>query len=310
MAQSACLLSRIVASSISATVRAGKIIRDVMTHGGLNIVEKGKNDLQTEADRCAQRCIIASLNHQFPNITIIGEEGSSNCEVPSDWVVTEADQEVLKLKLPADLEDIDPKDVCIWVDPLDGTAEYAQGLVEHVTVLVGVAIGHRAIGGVIHQPYYKNAENEILGRTLWGINGVGFGGFTPIAPPNGKRIITTTRSHSDNNVQAAIDALCPDEVLRVGGAGYKVILLMEGKAHAYVFASKGCKRWDTCAPEAILHAVGGTLTDFYGKHYSYHSGTTYPNEKGVLATAPGQIHQWYLNHIPHEVKKTLEQRCI
>lgn len=32
---------------------------------------------------------------------------------------------------------------------------------------------------------------------------------------------------------------------------------MEGKAHAYVFASDGCKRWDTCAPEAILHAVGG-----------------------------------------------------
>lgn len=74
-----------------------------------------------------------------------------------------------------------------------GTSEYAQGLVEHVTVLVGVAIGHRAIGGVIHQPYYKNNENEILGRTLWGINGVGFGGFAPIAPPYGKIIVTTTR---------------------------------------------------------------------------------------------------------------------
>lgn len=74
-----------------------------------------------------------------------------------------------------------------------GTSEYAQGLVEHVTVLVGVAIGHRAIGGVIHQPYYKNNENEILGRTLWGINGVGFGGFAPIAPPHGKIIVTTTR---------------------------------------------------------------------------------------------------------------------
>lgn len=124
MAQSACLLSRIVASSITATVRAGKIIRDVMAHGGLNIVEKGKDDLQTEADRCAQRCIIASLSQQFPNITIIGEEGASNCEVPSDWIVTDVDQEVLKLKLPAYLEDIDPKDVCIWVDPLDGIYVY------------------------------------------------------------------------------------------------------------------------------------------------------------------------------------------
>lgn len=77
-----------------------------------------------------------------------------------------------------------------------GTAEYTQGLVEHVTVLVGVAIGETAIGGVIHQPYYKNEENGAYienGRTLWGINGAGFGGFVPKSPPDGKRIITTTR---------------------------------------------------------------------------------------------------------------------
>ncbi|XP_078034236.1 3'(2'),5'-bisphosphate nucleotidase 1 [Augochlora pura] len=307
MAQTASIVSRIVASSISATVRAGKIIRDVMSHGGLNIVEKGKNDLQTEADRCAQRCIIASLSSQFPNITIIGEEESTNCDVPPDWMVTEIDQEILKLKLPAHLENIDPKDVCVWVDPLDGTSEYTQGLVEHVTVLVGVAVGQKAVGGVIHQPYYKNTDSGILGRTIWGISGVGFGGFSPITPVGGKRIITTTRSHSDNNVQAAIDALHPDEILRVGGAGYKVILLLEGKAHAYVFASKGCKRWDTCAPEAILSAVGGTLTDFYGEFYSYNAKTSFANVKGVLATAPGENHQWYLNQIPDKVKQKLIQ---
>lgn len=84
-------------------------------------------------------------------------------------------------------------------------------------------------------------------------------------------------------------------------------MLMEGKAHAYVLASKGCKRWDTCAPEAILHAVGGTLTDFHGEQYSYAAETTYVNLRGILATAPGEIHQWYLNHISEEVKQKLEQ---
>ncbi|XP_043255043.1 3'(2'),5'-bisphosphate nucleotidase 1 isoform X2 [Colletes gigas] len=300
----------VITSALSFTkliLRSCKIIRDVMSHGGLNIVEKGKNDLQTEADRCAQRCIIASLSSQFPNITIIGEEESSDCDVPLDWVVTEADQEVLKLELPPHLENVDLKDICIWVDPLDGTSEYVQGLLEHVTVLVGVAIGQRAVGGVIHQPYYKDDKNDILGRTIWGINGVGFGGFTPVAPPDGKRIITTTRSHSDCTVQAAINALCPDEVLRVGGAGYKVILLLEGKAHAYVLASKGCKRWDTCAPEAILHAIGGTLTDIYGEYYPYNSETTHANLKGILATAAGQNHRWYMSQIPQEVKEKLKQ---
>jgi 3'(2'), 5'-bisphosphate nucleotidase len=40
MAQSAPLILRLVASSITAVNRAGKIIRDVMSEGDLGIVEK------------------------------------------------------------------------------------------------------------------------------------------------------------------------------------------------------------------------------------------------------------------------------
>ncbi len=42
----------------------------------------------------------------------------------------------------------------------------------------------------------------------------------------------------------------------------QIIQLVEGKASAYVFASPGCKKWDTCATEAILHAVGGKNHQF------------------------------------------------
>jgi 3'(2'), 5'-bisphosphate nucleotidase len=74
-----------------------------------------------------------------------------------------------------------------------GTSEYTQGLVEHVTVLIGVALKDRAIGGVIHQPYFKNCESGTWGRTIWGIDGVGVGKFKVIPPPIGERIISTTR---------------------------------------------------------------------------------------------------------------------
>lgn len=37
-----------------------------------------KNDLQTEADRSAQKCIVGSLSKLFPGVTIIGEEGPHN----------------------------------------------------------------------------------------------------------------------------------------------------------------------------------------------------------------------------------------
>lgn len=111
------------------------------------------------------------------------------------------------------------------MDPLDGTSEYTQGLLDHATVLIGIAIGDRAVGGVIHQPYYNyQRENEVLGRTIWGIEGIGFGGFTPVDPPpkNTENIITTTRSHSDALVDQTVAAMEPTKVLKVGGAGHKV----------------------------------------------------------------------------------------
>jgi len=141
------------------------------------------------------------------------------------------------------------------------------GFVNHVTVLVGIACNGTPIGGVIHQPFLVNGN--ITGRTLWGIPGIGYGGFKVILPPADKRIVTTTTSHSSERVENAVNSIQADEVVRVGGAGHKAILLMEGRAHAYVFASRGCKKWDTCAPEAVLTAIGGKLTDMNGEPYKY-----------------------------------------
>lgn len=56
----------------------------------------------------------------------------------------------------------------------------------------------------------------------------------------------------------------------------QIIQLVEGKASAYVFASPGCKKWDTCAPEALLHAVGGMtnlLKSVYTKLELYFVGS-------------------------------------
>lgn len=207
---------------------------------------QGKDDLQTEADRSAQRCIVASLANQFPNVKIIGEEGAIDLgNIPNDWIVTDVDNEFLKNQCPESLAQINEKDLVIWVDPLDGTSEYTQGILEPVTVLIGLSIKNKAIGGVIHQPYYKQSNNE-LGRTIWGLKGLGTDGFEKKQEIDDGLVVTTTRSHSNELVQSALKALQPTKVFRVGGAGYKVLQLLEGDAHAYVFASAGCKKWDTC----------------------------------------------------------------
>lgn len=52
--------------------------------------------------------------------------------------------------------------------------------------------------------------------------GLGTFGFQLQEAPGDRRIITTTRSHSNKVVTDCVEAMEPDEVVRVGGAGNKV----------------------------------------------------------------------------------------
>lgn len=59
------------------------------------------------------------------------------------------------------------------------------------------------------------------------------------------------------------------------------------------------------APEAILEADGGTLTDIHGDHYQYGPDVALPNKLGVIATAKGVDHQKIIDKIPADVKQKL-----
>jgi len=137
------LVTRILASSVAIADRAGQIVRDVWARGQLGIEEKtGKDDLQTEADRSAQNCIVASLARQFPGLAIVGEEGDQDLSsVPHSWIVETQDSQAASLVCPERFHGLGLGDLTVWVDPLDGTKEYTQGLLDHVTVLIGIAVG-------------------------------------------------------------------------------------------------------------------------------------------------------------------------
>jgi len=302
-------LVRVLASSVAIADKAGDIVRNIFSAGQLGIVEKtGADDLQTQADRSAQDCILASLFTQYPELKVVGEEGELNMStVDKSMVVRDVDQTALKLSCPAEWQGAAMGDLTVWVDPLDGTKEYTQGLLDHVTVLIGIAVGSKAVAGVIHQPYYNyKQDGATVGRTFYGLIGSGVYGLKRVLPPSDQRIVATTRSHGTGLVQDALDILKPDQVLKVGGAGHKVLLLMEGQASAYVFPSPGCKKWDTCAPEAILHAMGGKLTDIHGSEYEYHGDVEHQNMEGVLATARSQDHAIYVGELPQALKEQVK----
>ncbi|PAA87615.1 hypothetical protein BOX15_Mlig003614g1, partial [Macrostomum lignano] len=304
------LVQRVLAVSAASAARASLVIRQVMSSGQLGIVEKGKNDLQTAADRGAQRIIIGNLRLAFPGLTVIGEEDEDpNAEPLRPDELVQPDAWVLAKDCPAALRDVPVGDVTVWVDPLDGTSEFAANLLDHVTVLIGIAVGSRAVAGVICQPYYnyQTLSPDQMGRLIWSLEGLGVFGLseTEIANNPPGNIIATTRSHSNQIVNDAVTACEPTEVLRVGGSGHKVLLLIERRAHAYVFASPGCKKWDTCAPEAVLRALGGCLTDILGNELPYDASATHPNKQGVLATLRKEDHARFAAKIPENVRKAM-----
>lgn len=327
------IMLRVLAHAKSLATRAGAEIRKICLSGKLDVVDKGQGllDYQTEADRLAQRMIVANLKRRFPKCYIVGEEQlEEDTAADERLLIDEFDEEILNnVKLPDHLVNIPDESITIWVDPLDGTTEFVKGLLEHVTVLIGISHNNHATAGVIHQPFYGygmstvkdegsdslDRISQLKGRTIWGLAGVGCFGLDTSAEdrraklPKDKLIVTTTASHSNKNVEESIASLKPDQVLKVGGAGHKVILVLEGKAHAFVFTSYGCKYWDTAAPEALLRAAGGLLTDSLGKDidYEFNDCYQYQNLLGVVATIDANQHKRIIDGIPEEVKSRLQE---
>lgn len=248
---------RLLSSAVAVASKAGSEVRRICNSGQLGVVDKGIEDFQTEADRTAQRLITTSLSRKFPKCSVVGEEDLVDDEGADEKLFTDVtDLSVLEQTCPPEYSNIKEEDVTIWIDPLDGTSEFVKGFLEHVTVLIGFSYKGESIAGVVHQPFYKSSnDSEYTGRTMWGMKGLGYFGLTTLKASENKLVITTTASHGNKVINDVIESLKPDEVLRVGGAGYKVLNVIEGKAHAYVFPSAGSKRWDTCAPKTLIEEV-------------------------------------------------------
>ena len=297
-------LARLFTCVVKLAQMAGDIVAASWAgRGTIGVTNKGYEgdfDPQTEADVAAERLIVGVLSQLFPEIMLIGEEGESSDR-------DEENVENALRELDGALKDIAPweiqlphkvdlkRDVTVWIDPLDGTKEFLRGDQQGVTTLIGVAIAGTPVFGAVCSPFSER------GRTVWG--GLGGGGAyeqgreevmgtaRPLLPPpsprrDGVKRIVTTRSHGNAAIEEAAKEL-GGETLKLGGAGRKILMLLDGTADSYVFPSKGTKRWDTCAGEALLLALGGKLlkaTD--GTQYSYDAESAKDpyNDEGLVAS--------------------------
>jgi 3'(2'), 5'-bisphosphate nucleotidase len=233
----------------------------------------------TEADLAANRVILKGLRRYFPDDTVLSEES------PFDTAA--------------------PRGRRVWmVDPLDGTADFA-GRTDDFAVMIGLCIAGRPALGVVHAP--------ALGLTWAGASGVPAFQVTPEGrkplkthdPADGEPLrILVSRKHRPPAVQHLAEAFGAGELIPRGSVGIKVCLVAGGEADVYLHPSAGTHLWDCCAPEAILRAAGGVLTDAAGRLLSYDLAET-ANRRGVLAAGPGlhaRVAQAVRPHLPAELR--------
>lgn len=319
---SSSFLNKLISCSLIAAKNSGEIIRNSRISGDLKLVNKASNegvfDPQTYADRASQYLITTMIKTRFPNVRIIAEEDLENFDVDNDLQklvdTDENDESALSLPLSSQLVSITEKDVIVWIDPLDSTNDFTKGNVSSVTVLIGIAneTTGEPIAGIIHQPFEKCAGKCF--NTIWGVgsNVFGFDSSYDVIKENQRikssdldRTIITTASHMTKEVENYVDSLKPTKIIKCGGAAYKILQVIYKNAHAYVYPRNGTKKWDTCAPDAILKIIGGRLTDVFGQPINYKSVHHHDNLSGIIATLHDD-HQYYLSKISNELINTLK----
>jgi 3'(2'), 5'-bisphosphate nucleotidase len=213
---------------------------------------KGPGDPVTLADRRANDLICAALAQSFPGDAVIAEES-----------VPESAAEVARLVA---------HERVFFVDPLDGTREFADRNGEFA-VMIGLAVRGRAEAGVLVLP---EGGLALVGR----VSGSAFaeeatGARRPLAvsavrDPREARLLVS-RSHRPAIVAPLSEGLGITRVVPCGSVGVKISRIVTGGGDLYVHGGAGCKRWDSCAPEAVLVAAGGRVSDLAGAPLAYAS---------------------------------------
>jgi len=258
----------------------------------------------TEADSAAQKVIIGSLRAEWGDrLNIVGEEDD-------DDELTSSLKDMVFEPLKTDMfdddigetMDIDISEVTVFVDPLDGTREFVEGRLENCQVLVGIAIGGESVAGAIGIPF-PDGDLSTDSTIIYGFADIGSGviGATLSRGPyplerNIDGVKYPRPHHATGDSTDTVMGACRNGTIQrfggsnviYGGAGNKILAAALGEVACSIQHKVGGP-WDLCAPEAILKAMGGKMTDLFGEKIAIYRADAPANcnERGYLATPPG-----------------------
>jgi len=237
--------------------QAGALLRGFYEKG-VATEYKGDVDLVTEADRASEKLIRERLKAAFPAHGIYGEEGTRDqLESEYRW----------------------------YVDPLDGTTNFAHGFPAFCVILglerraAGLAADAdgEMVAGVVYDPLRNESFVAERGKGAW-LNGkrIHVSKTKTLAESLTATGFPSRKRHGSPNVHFYQEiTLRSHGVRRAGAAGLDMAYVACGRLEG--FWEFNLNPWDTSAGLLLVEEAGGTVTHFDGGKFTLDS-------REVLAT--------------------------
>jgi len=282
----------LLCAAIATAEAGGREVKDVRMKGDAQLNEKvkgktkeGVKDVLTDGDLRSHKIMYNTLAQSFPGVKVISEEhddSSHGNSIVFNSRCSALDHQGEEVWIPSD-------ELTIWIDPLDATKEYTENLLQYVTTMVCVAHKGEPIIGVIHNPFEKKTYwawvNNIVAEEILEFNKL------EIAE---KESFIISLSHA-GKAEAYIRSVFPRaKIQTAGGAGYKVLQVAGHKSGAYLHLTN-IKKWDVCAGNAILNAIGGKILALDNTPISYDSSDPALIEGGLMASLSLDYYSELLN---------------
>ena len=253
------------------------------------IKTKNETDPVTAADLAVNELIIKRINQNYEKVDwdILSEENvkieSMNIERKSEWV---------------------------WVlDPLDGTKDFIQGTTNYAMHLA-LNFKRKPYIGVVLIP--EKGELWISdGKSTWCENKNGLIRKADISVKKDLHDMTivTSKNHRNEILGNLIKKVGFGKVNVMGSIGCKIASIIRGECDIYISLSlpgkSSPKDWDFAAPEAILRAAGGSITNLENENLTYDS-LNFKQEGIIIASNNKQNHK----DICLQIKKVIQKNNL
>ena len=204
---------------------------------------KGEYDLVTATDRASEALVVERLRKHFPAHSIVAEEGSGS-QGSSEY--------------------------CWYVDPLDGTTNFAHGFPAY-NVSIGLERAGELICGVIADPTRGEVFSAESGAGAY-LDGqrIHVSKASRIEDALAATGFPSRKRHQNVNIHFYYQlAMLSHGVRRAGAAALDLAYVACGRLE--LFWEFSLNPWDMAAGVLLVREAGGTVTDMHGQPFHLRS---------------------------------------